>query len=166
MNELSDAPRGVENHAVASATSSSRFEKFRSKNVFTGKRLLRLGAQLLLLIALYGAGCLLAEILPFSLPGNILGMLLLLILLGAGFIKDKHVGDACDCLLDNMSLFFIPAGVAIMGCISLLEGNVVKFAVVCVVTTILVFLATAYTVIFVSRLMARSHKADKTDGEV
>ena len=40
-------------------------------------------------------------------------MVLLLVLLGTGLLKARHVGDACDCLLDNMSLFFIPAGVAI-----------------------------------------------------
>ena len=70
-------------------------------------------------------------------------------------LKARHVGDACDCLLDNMSLFFIPAGVAIMGCVSLLEGNALKFALVCVITTVIVFLATSYTVMLVSRLTAK-----------
>ncbi len=103
----------------------------------------------------YAAGCALASVLPIHLPGNIVGMVLLLVLLGTGLLKARHVGDACDCLLDNMSLFFIPAGVAILGCVSLLEGNAAKFALVCVVTTVLVFLATAYTVMLVSRLMAK-----------
>ena len=89
------------------------------------------------------------------LPGNIVGMVLLLVLLGTGLLKARHVGDACDCLLDNMSLFFIPAGVAIMGCVSLLEGNALKFALVCVITTVIVFLATSYTVMLVSRLTAK-----------
>lgn len=80
---------------------------------------------------------------------------LLLVLLGTGLLKARHVGDACDCLLDNMSLFFIPAGVAIMGCVSLLEGNALKFALVCVITTVIVFLATSYTVMLVSRLTAK-----------
>ena len=82
-------------------------------------------------------------------------MVLLLVLLGTGLLKARHVGDACDCLLDNMSLFFIPAGVAIMGCVSLLEGNALKFALVCVITTVIVFLATSYTVMLVSRLTAK-----------
>ena len=80
-------------------------------------------------------------------------MVLLLVLLGTGLLKARHVGDACDCLLDNMSLFFIPAGVAIMGCVSLLEGNALKFALVCVITTVIV--ATSYTVMLVSRLTAK-----------
>ena len=44
---------------------------------------------------------------------------------------------------------------AILGCVSLLEGNAAKFALVGVVTTVLVFLATSYTVMLVSRLLAK-----------
>ena len=115
----------------------------------------RFAAQLALVVAVYGAGCAIASVLPVRLPGNIVGMVLLLVLLGTGLLKARHVGDACDCLLDNMSLFFIPAGVAIMGCVSLLEGNALKFALVCVITTVIVFLATSYTVMLVSRLTAK-----------
>ena len=127
----------------------------RKRAVHAGKRAGILLVQLAVVVAVYAAGCALAAVLPISLPGNIVGMVLLLVLLGTGLLKGKHVGRACTCLLDNMSLFFIPAGVAIMGCFSLLEGNVLKFALVCAVTTVLVFLATSYTVVAVSRLMAR-----------
>ena len=109
--------------------------------------------QLGVVVAVYAAGCALASVLLIQLPGNIVGMVLLLALLGTGLLKARHVGDACDCLLDNMSLFFIPAGVAIMGCLSLLEGNAAKFALVCVITTVLVFLATSYGC-SLSRLLA------------
>ncbi|WP_241963570.1 CidA/LrgA family protein [Gordonibacter sp. 28C] len=127
----------------------------RRRALHAGKRVGVLLVQLSVVVAVYAAGCALASVLPVSLPGNIVGMVLLLVLLGTGLLKGKHVGRACTCLLDNMSLFFIPAGVAIMGCFSLLEGNVLKFALVCAVTTVLVFLATSYTVIAVSRLMER-----------
>ncbi len=127
----------------------------REKIQTIGKRFVRLLAQLALIIVVYATGCALASILPIALPGNILGMVLLLALLGTGLLKTHHVDDACDCLIDNMSLFFIPASVAIMGSMALLEGNVLKFALVCIVTTVLVFLATSYTVVLVSRLMAR-----------
>ena len=128
---------------------------WRAKAGRAGKRGARFAAQLALVVAVYGAGCAIASVLPVRLPGNIVGMVLLLVLLGTGLLKARHVGDACDCLLDNMSLFFIPAGVAIMGCVSLLEGNALKFALVCVITTVIVFLATSYTVMLVSRLTAK-----------
>ena len=39
-------------------------------------------AQLCLIMGVYAAGCALASVLPITLPGNILGMVLLLVLLG------------------------------------------------------------------------------------
>lgn len=112
------------------------------------------------MVAVYGAGCAITSALPVRLPGSIVDMVLLLVLLVTGLLKAQHVDNACDCLLDNMSLFFIPAGVAIMGCVPLLESNALKLALVCVVTTVIVFLATAYTVMLVSRLTAK--RADTT----
>ena len=72
--------------------------------------------------------------------------------LAAFFIKS---GSA---IIDNMSVFFIPAGVAIMGCFSMLQAAAAKFAFVCIATTVIVFLATSYTVLFVSWVMAKMGK--------
>lgn len=155
VKQQTDAVSGVSGCASAPAHGDV---SWRAKAGRAGKRGARFAAQLALVVAVYGAGCAIASVLPVRLPGNIVGMVLLLVLLGTGLLKARHVGDACDCLLDNMSLFFIPAGVAIMGCVSLLEGNVAKFALVCVATTVLVFLATSGTVVFVSRLMDRWEK--------
>ena len=115
-------------------------------------------AQLCLIMGVYAAGCAIASVLPIALPGNILGMVLLLVLLGTHILKTKYISDACDYLIDNMSVFFIPAGVAIMGCFSILEAAAAKFAFVCIATTVIVFLATSYTVLFVSWIMAKLGK--------
>lgn len=122
------------------------------------RHLAKLSAQMILLVGIYEAGCQMANFLPFDLPGNILGMALLLILLCTHVLRGRHVGMACDFLVDNMSIFFIPAGVGIMGCFSLLQDSALKFAFVCVATTVIVFLATSWTVIAVSRLQQRSHE--------
>ncbi len=112
-------------------------------------------AQLVVLIAIYEVGCIIARYLPIAIPGNIVGMALLLALLATGVLKGKHVGSACDYMIDNMSIFFIPAGVGIMGCFTLLQGSALKFAFVCIATTIIVFIATSATVIATSRIMDR-----------
>ena len=93
-------------------------------------------AQLCLIMGVYAAGCALASVLPITLPGNILGMVLLLVLLGTHILKTKYISEACDYLIDNMSVFFIPAGVAIMGCFSMLQAAAAKFAFVCIATTV------------------------------
>ena len=64
-------------------------------------------AQLCLIMGVYAAGCALASVLPITLPGNILGMVLLLVLLGTHILKTKYISEACDYLIDNMSVFFM-----------------------------------------------------------
>lgn len=115
----------------------------------------KLACQMIVLVGIYEIGCQLAAFLPIDLPGNIVGMALLLILLATHVLRGRHVGMACDFLVDNMSIFFIPAGVGIMGCFSLLQESALQFAFVCVATTVIVFLATSWTVIGVSRLQRR-----------
>lgn len=129
----------------------------------TGKRAGILVGQLALIVAIYYAGSFASSLLPVSIPGNISGMLLLLVCLLTGVLKTRHVGEGCRFLVDNMSLFFIPAGVAIMGCAGMLAGSVLKFAFVCVVTTVIVFLATSGTVIAVSRILER--RGTRTESE-
>lgn len=140
---------------------ATRAERTSTLKAKAGK-LARLASQLLVLVGVYETGCLVARYLPVDIPGNILGMGLLLALLITGVLREDNIGAACDYLVDHMSIFFIPAGVGIMGCVSLLSGNVLKFAFVCVVTTVIVFLATSYTVIVTSRLMEKraARKAD------
>ena len=120
------------------------------------KKGLIIAGQLGVLIVVYEFGCAISSMLPIDLPGNIIGMGLLLTCLVTGILKRKHVGMACDYLIDNMSIFFVPAGVGIMGCVSLLQGAAaLKFAFVCIVTTVLVFLSTSATVVLVQRLMEK-----------
>lgn len=120
------------------------------------KKGLIIAGQLGVLIAVYEFGCAISSVLPIDLPGNIIGMGLLLTCLVTGILKRKHVGMACDYLIDNMSIFFVPAGVGIMGCVSLLQGAAaLKFAFVCIVTTVLVFLSTSAAVVLVQRLMEK-----------
>ena len=164
MKHTKDASSGVRRHASSLLPEPASFKERVQREMMHGLLLL---AQLSFTTRVYAAPCALASILPVSLPGNIVGMVLMLVLLGTHIVKTKYVSDACTYLIDNMSIFFIPAGVAILGCFSLLEGSAAKFALVCIVTTILVFLATSYTVILVSRIMNRlaAHKAAKVGHE-
>lgn len=55
-------------------------------------------------------------------------------------------------LLKYMPVFFIPAGVTILRCLPMIGDRIGWFALVCIITTVLVFLSTALTVILVGRL--------------
>ncbi len=119
---------------------------------------LRLVLQIGLVLGIYYLGLGLAYLVPVGIPGNLLGMLLLLALLLSGVLKPAFVNEACSFLLKYMSIFFLPAAVSLMGAQDVLNGVLVKFFLVCLVTTILVFAATAGTVVAVSSI-CRRHRA-------
>lgn len=162
-----EAPKGGDSaEQIACSASEDECEQQASTPKGKVKRIATLAVQLVLLIAVYELGCLISQYLPIAIPGNIVGMALLLTLLATGILKAKHVGDACDYMVDNMSIFFIPAGVGIMGCFSLLQEAALKFALVCVVTTVIVFLATSLTVMVVSRIMEKLQPRGRGNREV
>ena len=113
--------------------------------------LLKIGVGLLI--------CLLSEIvsllLPFPFPGSVIAMIILFILLAAGVIKVGHIRQKAEFMLKNMAFFFIPAGVGIMEYFDVLKSCIVPFIVICVVSTILTFAATAGTVALIMRLQHR-----------
>ena len=47
-------------------------------------------------------------------PGSIIGMILLFILLKAKVIKLESINEVSNFFLDNMAIFFIPAGVLLI----------------------------------------------------
>ena len=113
--------------------------------------LLQIGVVLLI--------CLLSEIvsllLPFPFPGSVIAMIIVFILLAAGVIKVGHIRQKAEFMLKNMAFFFIPAGVGIMEYFDVLKSCIVPFIVICVVSTILTFAATAGTVALIMRLQHR-----------
>ncbi len=52
--------------------------------------------------------------LKIPIPGNVIGMGLLLASLVAGLIRAEWVEDASELLLSHLALFFVPAGVGVM----------------------------------------------------
>lgn len=91
-------------------------------------RLLRAAAQfgLLTLISLAGAAA--VERLRLPLPGNLAGLLLLLVLLSSGVIRPAQVELAGSFLLKHLAFFFIPFALGLMTQGALFAGSGAAFA--------------------------------------
>ena len=98
------------------------------------------------------------HLLPFSFPASVIGMILIFLLLCIRVIKIEHIKEKSDFLLSNMAFFFIPAGVNIINYLDILQRNAVKLVIICVVSTILTFAATAYSIKLTLILMNRRKK--------
>lgn len=100
-------------------------------------------------------------LLPFDFPASVIGMLLLLALLFSGALKVDHIREKSDFLLSNMAFFFIPAGVSIINYLDVLKSCALQLAVICLVSTVITFGATACGMKAALYLM-RKAKRDKT----
>ncbi|GAA0121129.1 MAG: CidA/LrgA family protein [Clostridium argentinense] len=112
--------------------------------------------SIILLITFLGEG--ISNLLKLPIPGNVLGMLLLLLALMTKIIDPKSIEDVSNYFLNNLAFFFIPASVGVLGCIDILKGNILKILLICIVTTVIVLLVTAYTVQFVVSLQKKKTK--------
>ena len=99
---------------------------------------------LVLLLGFQGAGELVARLLDLPIPGNVIGMAMLLLALSAGFVKEESLAEAGELLLKYMALFFVPAGVGVMLYFELIAKEWLPIIVGTVVSTFVVMAVTGW----------------------
>ena len=75
---------------------------------------MRIPLQLAVIFAICVAGEFLHRIVGIPLPGNIIGMVLLLALLCLKIIKPEQISGVSSFFLNHLALFFLPPSIAIM----------------------------------------------------
>jgi holin-like protein len=98
------------------------------------------GLTYLLLFQLCGE--IISRLFDLPIPGNVLGMGLLLIGLMSGLVDVKWIEEAVEVLLSNMALFFVPAGVGVMVYSDLIAAEWLPIIVATVVSTFVVMVVT------------------------
>lgn len=91
-------------------------------------------------------GRLMQSSLQWSLPGPVLGMLIILsaLALPSGRFIAEPVSQAAEPLMTHLSLLFIPVGVGVIVHLSLIATHGWRLAVVLIVSTLIGLLATAW----------------------
>jgi len=111
--------------------------------------------QLFIILSINLAGELLTQYLHLPVPGPITGMVILLTLLITGVLKEHHIRDTADFMLQNMSFFFIPASVSIIVSYHALEGYYFQTVLTVVVSTVLVLACAALATELLIKLKER-----------
>ncbi len=123
--------------------------------------------KIILQIGLVLGICLLGEgvslLLPIPFPGSVLAMIFLFILLLSGLLRPEHIKEKSDFLLKNMAFFFIPAGVGIMEYADELLPYLLPLLLICVITTILTFAASALTAKLIIFLQEKKHAGQQKE---
>ena len=91
-------------------------------------------------------GEVIASLLPFAVPAGVLCMILLLLLFLFRLVRPEALKETSDFLLKNIAFFFVPNCVGIMKYYGVMGSKAVQVILICVVSTLLTFAATAYTV--------------------
>jgi holin-like protein len=111
---------------------------------------------LAILLALQFLGEIISRGLGIPIPGNVVGMGLLLLCLGLGLVRVEWVQEIADLLLSHLALFFVPAGVGVMVYFDLIRREWIPISVATVLSTFVVLTVTGWT----ARFLDRGEEAD------
>jgi holin-like protein len=102
--------------------------------------------QLAIILAICFIGEVLNKLLNIPIPGNVIGMIILLISLLTGLIKLEAIEDVAEFLLKHLAFFFVPAGVGIISSMDIIKANLFPMLVVILLSAIVVMVVTGITV--------------------
>ncbi|MEG2789619.1 MAG: CidA/LrgA family protein [Romboutsia sp.] len=77
-----------------------------------------------------------------TIPGSIIGMILLFLMLQFKIIKLEDIREISDLFLDNMAIFFIPAGVSLINSLDIIANNIWILIISIFLSTIIVMYIT------------------------
>ena len=98
--------------------------------------------QFLIILIISFIGEALKMILPFKVPASIYGMVILFVCLMLKVIKLEQVRECGKFLIEIMPVMFIPAGVGLMSSWGVLRPVFVPFAIITILTTVIVMAVT------------------------
>lgn len=122
---------------------------------FSFKPAARLVAELGVLLALYLLGNQLSAWLHWPIPGGVIGMAVLLLVFASGWVKPATLQAGAGLLMAEMLLFFIPALMSLLDYGPLLRDEGWRILLVIALSTLMVMLATAFTVEWACRWRLR-----------
>ena len=104
--------------------------------------------QLGIILGIWAVGELVSSLLSniITMPGTIIGMIILFLLLQFKIMKEETIKDVADFLLGNMAIFFVPAGVSLIYSLGLITENMLVLLLSGTVATIIIMIVTGKTV--------------------
>ncbi|MCI6456998.1 MAG: CidA/LrgA family protein [Terrisporobacter sp.] len=100
--------------------------------------------QLGIILGIWAVGELISSLLSniITMPGTIIGMIILFLLLQFKIMKEETIKDVADFLLGNMAIFFVPAGVSLINSLGLITENMLVLLLSGTVATIIIMIVT------------------------
>lgn len=117
----------------------------------------------IIILCIYLLGEIISKGLNLPVPGNIIGMIILLILLCTNVIKIEKLESISSFFLDHLAFFFIPAGVGLLTSFDIIKSSLIQILLICIITTIIVIAVTGLVVQFLVKRSNRKSKIESGD---
>lgn len=101
-------------------------------------RIIRIGIQVFILFLVYFAGVSIQNIFKLTIPGSVIGLILMFLLLISGLFKEDYIKIGASFMIRHLVLFFIPATVGIMKYYELFKGKGMLLVVITIFSTMMV----------------------------
>jgi holin-like protein len=118
---------------------------------------MKLLRQLGIILSIALLGEFISKTTNLPIPGNVLGMIILLILLCLKIVKIEMIDEMSTFLLGYLGFFFIPAGVGLIASLDLLKGKWIAILAICLISTFTAIVVTGLTIQFVKRRHGNSN---------
>ena len=107
-------------------------------------------------VCLAGEG--IAALIPVAFPSSVVSLILLMILLLTGVVKERQIQAVSGFFIGNMAFFFIPSFVGTLEHAELLISQALPLLLIVGLTTPVVYLVTGWTVQLLLLVMRRKEK--------
>lgn len=115
--------------------------------------------QLLYILLFSGLGELLEKVIPLPIPAAIYGLILLLLALCTGLLKEEKIAEAADFLIAIMPVLFVAPAVKILQYWGLIAPNLAAICIIIAGSTVLVFVVSGLVTKWI-----QGRKGDKANG--
>ena len=115
--------------------------------------------ELALIFGVCLAGEAIAALIPAAFPSSVVSLVLLMVLLLTGVVKERQIRTVSHCFVANMAFFFIPPFVGTLEYLELLRGHLPALLVIVGLTTPVIYLVAAWTVQLL--MLRRSKKKEE-----
>lgn len=85
------------------------------------------------------------SILPFKMPSSVIGLILLFLALTLKIVKLEQVETVGSTLVNNIGLFFVPAGISVINSFDLLKANFLLVIGLIFISTVFLLVGTGWS---------------------
>lgn len=98
-------------------------------------------------------------LLPFTMPSSVIGLVLLFVALCLKIVKLEQVEKVGNALVDNIGLFFVPAGISVINSFDILKAHFFLDILLIFISTILLLVGTGWVSQLLLKFNPQKHSA-------